>query len=290
MELFRALACLAEAPEPETGRVADALGLGPLPSKSEYTETFLFQLYPYASVYLGAEGMMGGDARDRIAGFWRALEQTPPAEPDHLAVMLSLYAQLVEFEREEGNAVRKAQWRHARKAFLWEHLASWLPVYLQKLETIAPAFYRNWGEMLRAALYEEMETVGVETRLSLHLREAPTVADPRREGMEEFMQSLLAPVRSGMILTRADLARAARHLKLGLRVGERQFILRALFSQEPRVLLEWLAGEASVWEERHRQNQERLGAGAAAWCERAAHSAALLHELRADLQFERLSR
>ena len=99
MELFRALACLAEAPEDETGRVADALGLGPLPAKSEYTETFLFQLYPYASVYLGAEGMMGGVARDRIAGFWRALRQTPPAEPDHMAVMLSLYAQLMEFER-----------------------------------------------------------------------------------------------------------------------------------------------------------------------------------------------
>ena len=280
MELFRALACLAEAPEDETGRVADALGLGPLPAKSEYTETFLFQLYPYASVYLGAEGMMGGVARDRIAGFWRALEQTPPAEPDHLAVMLSLYAQLVEFEREEGEAVRKAQWRHARKAFLWEHLLSWLPVYLKKLDDIAPAFYRNWGEMLRAALYEELETVGRETLLSLHLREAPTVADPREEGTEAFMQSLLAPVRSGMILTRADLARAARRLNLGLRLGERRFILRALFSQEASGVLEWLAGEASMWEEHHRQNQERLGGSAAAWRERAARSASLLAELQ----------
>ncbi len=280
MELFRALACVAEAPEDETQRVADALGLGPLPSGSEYTETFLFQLYPYASVYLGAEGMMGGEARDRIAGFWRALQQTPPAEPDHLAVMLALYAQLTELETEGTDALRKTQWRQARKAFLWEHLVSWLPVYLKKLDDVAPAFYRHWGAMLREALYEEMERVGAETRLSMHLREPLGLADPREKGTEEFLQSLLAPVRSGMILTRADLARAARRLNLGLRLGERRFILRALFSQDARAVLEWLGEEASMWEEQHRQNQERVGAVAAAWRERAANSAALLEELK----------
>ena len=36
--------------------------------------------------------MLGGEARDRIAGFWRALGLVPPPEPDHLAVMLGLYA------------------------------------------------------------------------------------------------------------------------------------------------------------------------------------------------------
>ncbi|HEX8421973.1 MAG TPA: hypothetical protein VF634_01095, partial [Pyrinomonadaceae bacterium] len=61
MELFRALAVLAEPPVPESARVADALALGALPEASEYTEVFVFQLYPYASVYLGAEGMLGGE-------------------------------------------------------------------------------------------------------------------------------------------------------------------------------------------------------------------------------------
>ena len=87
MELFRALAVLAEPPRAETAHLAVALELGAVPEASEYTDLFVFQLYPYASVYLGAEGMLGGEARDRIAGFWRALGQVPPAEPDHLAVM-----------------------------------------------------------------------------------------------------------------------------------------------------------------------------------------------------------
>src|SRR5918992_4869148 len=117
MELFRALAVLAEPPTEEAARLAEALELGALPSADEYTELFIFQLYPYASVYLGAEGMMGGEALDRIAGFWRALGEMPPAEADHLSVMLALYARLVELEDDEGDAARRAGWRGARKAF-----------------------------------------------------------------------------------------------------------------------------------------------------------------------------
>src|SRR3712207_633531 len=124
MELFRALASLVEPPNEAAARVAEPLGLGPPPGAAEHTELFVVQLYPYASVYLGAEGMMGGEARDRVAGFWRALGQTPPADADHLSAMLALYARLAELERDERDAARRASWRSARRAFLWEHLAS----------------------------------------------------------------------------------------------------------------------------------------------------------------------
>ena len=83
VELLRALTVLAEPPGPAHARVADALGFSEAPAASDFGDVFLFQLYPYASVHVGAEGMMGGDARQRVAGFWRALGRTPPAEPDH---------------------------------------------------------------------------------------------------------------------------------------------------------------------------------------------------------------
>jgi TorA maturation chaperone TorD len=282
MELLRALAVLAEPPVEESVRVADALGLGPMAGAGEYTELFVFQLYPYASVYLGPEGMMGGEARDRIGGFWRALGETPPAEPDHLAVMLALYARLVEMEESESEAARRQGWAQARRAYLWEHLLSWLPVYLDKLTDIASPFYRGWGELLSQALKVEAEMVGRQSLLPLHLRDAPGLCDPRCDEVGEFLQSLLAPVRSGMILVRSDLTRAARELRLGLRLGERKFILRALFGQDAAGLLEWLAEEATGWQKRHRIHLETLGGVAAAWEERALGSAKLLRELRAE--------
>ncbi len=280
MELFRALALFAEPLHKESARVAEALELGQPPTESEYTETFLFQLYPYASVYLGAEGMMGGEARDLIAVFWRALGLMPPAEPDHLAVMLALYAELVEREERERDASVRERWHHARRAFLWEHLLSWLHVYLSKLSDIAPPFYLKWGETLRAALLEELETTRGLSQLPLHLQASHHLADPREHGTEEFLQSLLAPARSGLILARADLSRMARKLDLGLRLGERKFILTSLFNQQPRAVLAFLLEETGLWQERHLQHQSALGVIAAAWLDKTRAAAKLLQELK----------
>ncbi|HEX8476216.1 MAG TPA: molecular chaperone TorD family protein [Pyrinomonadaceae bacterium] len=280
MELFRALAVLAEPPREEARGVAEALELGELPPSSEYTEVFVFQLYPYASVYLGAEGMLGGEARDLVAGFWRALGQTPPTEADHLAVVLALYARLAELEEGDGEAARRASWRGARKAFLWEHLLSWLPAYVAKLDDIAPPFYRRWGELLMKALLNEADVLGRQNALPLHLREAHALVDPRGGGAEEFRQSLLSPARSGMILVRSDLSRAARELQLGLRAGERKFILQSLFNQDATMTLEWLAAEARVWTKRHRQHAATLGDVADAWASKATATATLMRELK----------
>jgi TorA maturation chaperone TorD len=284
MELFRALAVLCEPPADGAAAIAAALELGELPEASEYTDLFVFQLYPYASVYLGAEGMLGGEAGDRIAGFWRALRQVPPAEADHLSVMLALYARLAELERDESDALKREGWRVARRAFLWEHLLSWLPAYLSKMKELASPFYRRWSELLLAALLAEARSVGHQEQLALHLREAQPLADPREDGTEEFLQSLLAPARCGMILVRSDLSRAAQQLELGLRMGERRFVLKALFSQEARGMLEWLEAEARAWALRHRSAQEILGETATVWENKAHAAAALLCELKETAQ------
>jgi TorA maturation chaperone TorD len=300
MELFRALAVFAEPPTAESEPVARALGLGALPSASEHTDVFVFQLYPYASVYLGAEGMLGGEARDVVAGFWRALRQTPPAEPDHLSVMLALYAELAGHEADEEDDARRDSWRRVRVAYLWEHLLSWLPVYLSKLKEIASPFYRRWGELLLDALLEEARattkatpeaTMQAMPQLSLHLRHKAGLVDPREGEAGEFLQTLLSPARSGMILVRSDLTRAARTLELGLRVGERKYVLESLLAQDARGVLGWLAHEARDWRARHRKQRETLGETARAWEARAAAAAGLLEELKAaaDVEFEAAS-
>jgi TorA maturation chaperone TorD len=280
MEIFRALAVLAEPPDRAgAARVAAALGLGELPGAAEHTELFVFQLYPYASVYLGAEGMVGGEARDRVEGFWRALGQGPPAEADHLAVMLAAYARLAELEEADGEA--SANWRGARRAFLWEHLLSWLPAYLDKLSGVAPPFYRRWGELLDEALRSEARAHGpAPATLPLHLRAAPGLSRPEERGAEEFLRSLLAPARSGMILTRADLRRAARALGVGARPGGRVFTLKSLLGQDSAAVLGWLAAEAEGWAARHAARGEVLGAVAAWWESKAQTTAEFLKEIQ----------
>lgn len=283
-DLFRTLATLSEPPQPETGRIATALELPRAPSEDEYTELFVFQLYPYASVYLGAEGMLGGEARDRIAGFWRAIGEAPPNDPDHLAVMLALYARLAELEQGAAESLRRSALRRARTAFLWEHLLSWMPAYLSKLLEIAPPVYQAWGRLLEEALLSEARALLGTDRLPLHLREAPPILMRAPEAIGDVAALVLVPVRSGMILTRTDLVRGAQGLRLAPRVAERRFALEALLGQNPDGVLGWLAGEAHRWITRHEAQGDLLGEIAQFWAERARRTAAWLSALRGSAE------
>jgi len=283
MELLRSLAALAEPPSRETHRIAALLGLGAPPEPADYDDLFLFQLYPYASVYLGPEGMLGGEGRDRIAGFWRVLDQTPPPEADHLALVLALYARLCELESEAPDEATSQRWRHLRTTCLWEHLLSWLPAYLEKLQELASPFYKAWGELLREVLNQEVLELGQQDILPLHLRDAPALPDPTAEGGEKWLASLLSPVRSGIILVRNDLVRAGRELQLATRIAERRYALEALLGQDPTAMLEWLEGEATAWKERHRRWQDLSGNIADFWAQRATATAQRLQDARQDL-------
>jgi hypothetical protein len=256
-ELLRALGALCEPPSPLHRPAAEALGLPGEVREDEYAELFLFQLYPYASVYLGAEGMLGGEARDRVAGFWRALGIAPPAEPDHLAALLGLYAELAE---------RRAplEWR---RALLWEHLLSWTPPFLAKLAELAAPFHRAWGALLDDALAAEAEQLGPLPAAPLAHREAPVLEPPAEVGGADFLRQLLAPVRTGMVLVRDDLVAAGRELGLGLRIAERRYVLEALFAQDAPRTLRWLSGYASGWAGRYEDDF---------WSGRAAAAAALI--------------
>ena len=305
MEIFRALAVLVESfTGSEVVRLRKLLGFDRMPLASEHTETFVFQFYPYASVYLSTEGMLGGEARDRIAGFWRALGQTPPTEPDHLAIMLAAYARLSSPENMNSvvsssedlnvitgsllhtgiakNARRHEAEQSARKAFLWEHLLSWLPLYLGRVAEVAPPFYRRWAELLTSALLEEAKATCPPAALPLHLRAVPYVADPRTSTPDEFLQTLLAPARSGLILVRSDLARAAVSLGAALRAGERKFALKSLLGQDARGTLAWLADEALRQASQHAQHRDTLGAIAEWWSARAGATEKLLRELESE--------
>jgi TorA maturation chaperone TorD len=281
IELLRALAVLSEPPEPEHARVAEALGLGKTPDGADFAETFLFRLYPYASVYLGPEGMLGGEARARVAGFWRAVGRVPPSEPDHLGALIGLYASLLdEGVRSEGADAEIAH--QAAAALLFEHVAPWAFDYLQRVEALGAGCYGPWARLLSRTLGAEMAHADAPDGLPVHLAEAPSLPDPREAGGEAFLSGLLAPVRTGVILTRNDLSRLAKAENLGLRMGERRYILEHLLAQEPSAVLRALAGEAEEAGVRHAGRRALLGSVADFWEDRANGTGALLHQLATE--------
>ncbi len=276
-ELLRALAVLAEPPLAEHRAVAEAMEMQPPVLleqwRADYTEALMLGLYPYASVYLGPEGMLGGEARDRIAGFWRVLGTGPAKEPDYLPVMLAGYARLID------SVSGDQRWANARRAYFHEHLASWLPPWLEAMTRQAPPFYADWARVLQAVLADEASRLPAAEGAAMHLREAPRLEVPEDDEPNPFAAALLAPAVSGILLTRHDLRRAARDLGMGLRVGERRFMLTALLEQSPRDCLTWLADEARRWRESCSNWSGLAPATAEHWAARATRTRHVLQDL-----------
>jgi hypothetical protein len=282
-DLLLALAVLSESPQPSHRVVSEALDLGALPQASVYTQVLGLSVLPYAAMYLGPEGMLGGEAADRVAGFWRAVGQVPPAEPDHLAALLGLYAVLADAEAAEEDPARAVLRRRARSALLWEHLLSWVPVFARAIESAGSSFYADWAALLVEALVAEAAELTPADALPRHLIDAPGLPD-EVEGARDLAQSLLTPARSGLVLTRRDLARGARECGLGLRVGERAYVLAAMLEQDAPATLDWVATEADRWAAHHRQDISMLGSVAVFWAERAETTAAACRARQTTLQ------
>jgi hypothetical protein len=151
-------------------------------------------------------------------------------------------------------------------------------VYLDKIADLAPEPYRRWGELLMVALEEEAHRTVLPEALPLHLRDTESV-DPQKDNGDDVLQAVLAPIRCGMIVTRADLARAARVTGLGLRAGERRFALDALLSQDAPAMCRWFQDEALTWVQRHLNRAAWLPAIAGDWSSRAQCAADLLGDI-----------
>ena len=285
-ELLRGLAHLAESPGPAHGALAEALGL-PEPSDGTFhTDLFVFQLYPHASVYLGPDGALGGEAEVRVRGFWQAVGREAPPEPDHLVSLLGRYAALAD---EEAEWVRSAPdaaappaavlVRNGRRALLDEYLVPWVFAYLARVRELGGAFFAAWATLLADVLSDEVRATDAGGTVPSALATVATLPDPRTEGGAPFLSALVVPLRSGLILTRADIAKMASALGLGLRAGERRYALEHLLGQDARGVLAWLAAEAGRQADLFARAAPGPGDGLRVLAARARDSAGLLDEL-----------
>lgn len=278
-ELLRALGALTIGPPAATRRVASALGLPEL-TPAEHTDVFVLSLPPYGSIHVGSDGKLGGEAADRVAGLWRALGLSPPADADHLAAILALYAELGEAASVASRRPVRERLARARDAVLWEHLWPWVPGYLDAVAVEAAAA-RPWAELTLRALTAGARVSRPSGRLPLALRAAPgPITADLHPG--DLLDALTTRVRTGFILTHADISAAARALGLGLRRGERKFAVKAFFEQEPGPTLAWLAGHAEAWACRHQRHLDVAATPGQWWTRRAASSARCLATLAAS--------
>ncbi len=281
-ELLRALGAVCLQPPPASDPLCDALGIARWGS-AEHTAVFLLDLSPHSSIYLGAEGGIGGIAAETAAGIWRTLGLESPGEADHLATLLALYTHLGESVGSCQTEAAKLRLEHARQVLLWEHLWSWVPAYLEALagQPACPAAAIQWAAVLSSALDREARWSEPPQVLPSVLGDAPPPLgeDP---SVDDLVKSVATPVSSGFILTFSDLTRCASTAGVGLRRGERRFALRAMLEQDPASTLSWLSSHARRWEDWFSARAQAKHPGVLIfewWAQRAGHTARLLRSL-----------
>jgi TorA maturation chaperone TorD len=268
-ELLRALGAYTAGAR--RGPIGAALCLAEM-SAAEHTRIFVLDLPPYASIHLGPDGNLGGEGADRVAGLWRALGLQPPSDADHLASLLALFAELGAAAGACRTGTARRRLGHARAVLLGEHLVPWLPGYLTAVDGYPAA--GGWARLARAALRREVEELELPDVLPAALRDAPPAV-----GYDDVLDAVVAPVRAGFVLTHQDLQRAGSDIGVGVRRGERRYVLEAMLGQDAPATLGWLAGHARGWATHHRSAAGGVPSVAAWWCRRATESEATLEAL-----------
>lgn len=238
VELIRALGAAAHTPPPQSQPLFDALGV-PAVSGATYTQAFVLSAPPHAAIHLGPEGKLGGTGLDRVEGFWRAAGRTPPADADHLGVLLMCYAEVSGQENSPGA-------RRVAESLFYEHIWPWAPGYLRALTLLDLAGVTEWADLTMAVLDDERGRLTPTDRLPLALREAPEALSAECD-FDDLLDALVSPVRSGFVMTHHTLSAGAAAVGVGYRRGERRFALKAMLDQDKGTTLQWLAGQATDW-------------------------------------------
>jgi TorA maturation chaperone TorD len=257
-----------------------------------YTDLFLLNVYPYASVFLDLHGEMNGVRSQEILALYQHFDYQPESlaqagAPDHLGLLLGLLAYIPETER---------------YAVLNEYLMDFTPVLCLSVERqpgVHP-FYsllaaRSRQELFKALVEEKLTTTGQHFSLPgvpATWIELPLVEEDEELSLSGLVQNLLTPAFSGVFLSRNRLGQWARQLGVPLAFGERYRLGNSLFEAAGMVerlpeLLAWLEQEVDAWDAAYAVWSEEApdwAVFAAGWRQRTASARRLLEEARSSLR------
>lgn len=226
---LEALASLAESPpRSENDLNAASLDSALIEHRSldeiaaEHYAWFTHELMPAASAFLDEEGLLGGSVSQRMRRWMAEAGYEPDlrsVSPDHLAVELRLIAHMLQTDQVK-----------ALFSLLRMHTMGWVPLLTHALSTQGPDLVSAFGMAVASTLKEVVQiTSGVDgsdqaPEFPFELAPAGFDLDDPRVSLAEIGRFLAVPARSGLVLTHAFVAKAAResHLPTGFGTRSRQ--------------------------------------------------------------------
>jgi len=222
------------------------------PLQVDHEHAFGRCVFPYEGTFLDAEGRVGADRSARLALLFEELELRldPRGEAlEHLSSQLLALATLSEREAEALEAGRAHEARAARAAsarLLEAHLLRWLPIFAHSIRRLGRAYPSALVDQIEALVRLQWSSIAGASRASGSEPASPPERAPALEaaswslsgeglsiddpalGLGEIAAFLATPSRSGIFLSRDDLAELGRAHRVPRGFGSRTQTLEAL--------------------------------------------------------------
>ncbi len=268
---------------------------------ADHYTLFGLEVFPYAGLFLDAEGRLGGPTTNRVQRLYAQIGFQPVLDresADHLGHELALLAFLSEAEAEavENTAPRETERvRQLLRQFVDGHLLEWLPAFVCAAEQQPYPFYAALSRLTLDVVLDHragLDDEGAEhTGHSERVAPAPPtdILDKAGTGLKDIAEYLATPTRSGFFLSRSDIAQLGRAERLprgfGSRVQTLTNLLRAAVEfDRMEALLDALGKRVGVWEkfyqELHNNDLQSVRTTSQIWLERLAGTKSIIGQMR----------
>ena len=249
---------------------------------------FGFSLFPFESLFLTRDGLVGGEASGRVQEAYFGFGFAPPADhaPDHLGLALAALAFLTGAEADawrDGLDATAARMAGLQQTFLQQHLARWIAPVTIAVRRSGEPFYAQV-----AALTDQVVSDHLATNMALPTlppADGLSLDDPGT-GLREIARWLLTPLDCGLVLTRDDLRALARAVDLPTGFGDRQQMLVNLLRAAGGydllpALVAQLRAVTAAWQAAYAERADAKPEMVRPWAARATVTAGLLGDLHA---------
>lgn len=214
------------------GRLPDPFD--PDAAAAAHHRLFGLQVVPCASVFLEADGRVGGlatDAARRAFGVVGSALRDPGAPPDHVGHELDLLAACVSQDPGGGARAGGAADPSRGRAFLESHVLWWLPVFVHSARRSADPFWTLVLELTLELVVDHGRRAGAGGAGT----PTPPLPDPdpprlgdRDTGLRDIAGFLATPARCGLHLSMDDIRGLGRGHRLPGGFGGRARVLETL--------------------------------------------------------------
>lgn len=287
---------------PELARTVSS-ALAPDAAAADYYHLFGFNLFPYASAFVGEDSLLGGTVTESVSAAYADggfCARTTFTADDHIGRQLAFMAFLCVCEAkacEQAHTVaaRDAQRRQLR--FMHAHMLNWLPPFAVALQRQKNRFFAALGDLTISFVNAHVAQLGGEKSSGRGYCAVHSPSEPaHRDGhlvLKDLADYLTTPYACGLALTRETISRLGREVQQPSGFGSRRDMLLTLLETAQRYgrllhLLTALEVEAKVWQKSFATfatDYPLLESAALHWCQKAGSTRSYL--ARVQLQLER---